>query len=105
MGACSGVLCGRELWSVPSARLVAVLSVSEAVAAHEFDLGRPRHAARLYGGRGVTHRSPMPKLKLTYFDMPGGRGQAARLALDLGEIPYEDDRVKFAEFLSRTPGS
>lgn len=35
----------------------------------------------------------MPKLKLTYFDFDGGRGEAARLALTLGKVAFEDDRV------------
>ena len=35
----------------------------------------------------------MPKLKLTYFDFHGGRGEPARLALSLAGIPFEDDRV------------
>ena len=35
----------------------------------------------------------MPKLKLTYFDFHGGRGEPARLALSIGGIPFEDARV------------
>jgi prostaglandin-H2 D-isomerase / glutathione transferase len=35
----------------------------------------------------------MAKLKLTYFDFHGGRGEPARLALSIGGIPFEDDRV------------
>lgn len=35
----------------------------------------------------------MQKLKLTYFDFDGGRGETIRLALALGKVPYEDDRV------------
>jgi len=35
----------------------------------------------------------MPKLKLTYFDFDGGRGEPARLALHLGGIAFEDQRV------------
>jgi hypothetical protein len=31
----------------------------------------------------------MPKLKLTYFDFHGGRGEPARLALSIGGIPFE----------------
>ena len=30
----------------------------------------------------------MPKLKLTYFDFHGGRGEPARLALSIGGIPF-----------------
>lgn len=37
---------------------------------------------------------PRPaSLKLTYFDFHGGRGEAARLALSIGNVPFEDDRV------------
>jgi glutathione S-transferase len=35
----------------------------------------------------------MAKLKLTYFDFHGGRGEPARLALAIGGIEFEDDRV------------
>ena len=34
-----------------------------------------------------------PRLKLTYFDIHGGRGEAARIALSIGGVPFEDDRV------------
>lgn len=40
----------------------------------------------------------MPKIKLTYFDIDGGRAEPVRLALSLGGIAYEDHRVSFAEF-------
>jgi glutathione S-transferase len=35
----------------------------------------------------------MAKLKLTYFDFDGGRGEPVRLALHIGGIPFEDRRV------------
>lgn len=35
----------------------------------------------------------MPRLKLRYFDFPGGRGESIRLALTIGGVPFEDDRV------------
>lgn len=35
----------------------------------------------------------MPKLKLTYFDFDGGRGEPARLALSIAGIDFEDRRV------------
>jgi glutathione S-transferase len=35
----------------------------------------------------------MNNLKLTYFDFDGGRGECARLALTIGQIPFEDERV------------
>ncbi len=40
----------------------------------------------------------MPKLKLTYFDFNGSRGETARLALSIGGVPFEDARVKPADF-------
>ena len=35
----------------------------------------------------------MPKLILTYFDFDGGRGEAARLAMHLAGIAFEDKRI------------
>lgn len=35
-----------------------------------------------------------PKLKLTYFDFDGGRGETARLALSIAGIAFEDRRVR-----------
>jgi glutathione S-transferase len=35
----------------------------------------------------------MAKLKLTYFDFDGGRGEPARLALHISGIPFEDERI------------
>ena len=43
----------------------------------------------------------MANLKLTYFDFHGGRGEPARLALSIGGIPFEDDRVAFADWERR----
>ncbi|MCI0401364.1 MAG: glutathione S-transferase [Gammaproteobacteria bacterium] len=40
----------------------------------------------------------MRKLKLTYFDFHGGRGEPARLAMFIGEIEFEDRRVPFSEW-------
>jgi prostaglandin-H2 D-isomerase / glutathione transferase len=40
----------------------------------------------------------MDQLKLTYFDMDGGRAEPARLALHIGGIAFEDHRFAFAEF-------
>jgi glutathione S-transferase len=48
----------------------------------------------------------MAKLKLTYFDFDGGRGEPARLALHVGGIPFEDERVSpkdWPQFRDRTP--
>ena len=43
----------------------------------------------------------MTKLKLTYFDFHGGRGEPARLALSIGGIPFEDDRVQSTDWERR----
>ncbi len=40
----------------------------------------------------------MPHLKLTYFDIHGGRGEPARLAMHIGGIDFEDDRLSFQQF-------
>ena len=47
----------------------------------------------------------MPRLKLSYFDFQGGRGEPARLALAIGGIPFEDDRVStdWAKRKGQTP--
>ncbi len=42
----------------------------------------------------------MPKLRFTYFDIKGSRGQVARLALELAGIEYEDVRLPFSEFVA-----
>ena len=42
-------------------------------------------------------------LKLTYFDFRGGRGEPARLALSIGGITFEDDRVPFSDWERRKP--
>ena len=43
----------------------------------------------------------MAKLKLTYFDFHGGRGEPARLALSIGGIPFEDARVQTSDWERR----
>jgi len=40
----------------------------------------------------------MPKLKLTYFDIHGGRGEPARLAMHIGGVDFEDNRISFQQF-------
>ena len=48
----------------------------------------------------------MAKLKLSYFDFDGGRGEPARLALHIGGIPFEDHRInpkEWAGVRERTP--
>ena len=43
----------------------------------------------------------MAKLKLTYFDFHGGRGEPARLALSIGGIAFEDDRFQTSDWERR----
>jgi prostaglandin-H2 D-isomerase / glutathione transferase len=43
----------------------------------------------------------MAKLKLTYFDFHGGRGEVARIALSIGRVPFEDERIPFSEWPGR----
>ena len=48
----------------------------------------------------------MAKLKLTYFDFDGGRGEPARLALHIGGIAFEDHRIAgkdWPAFRDQTP--
>lgn len=48
----------------------------------------------------------MAKLKLTYFDFDGGRGEPARLALHIGGIAFEDNRIAgkdWPTFRAKTP--
>jgi prostaglandin-H2 D-isomerase / glutathione transferase len=40
----------------------------------------------------------MPRLKLTYFDFDGGRGEPARLALYIGGITFEDHRIAVGDW-------
>ena len=40
----------------------------------------------------------MDQLKITYFDVDGGRAEPARLALLIGGIAFEDHRFAFSEF-------
>jgi len=48
----------------------------------------------------------MTKVKLSYFDFDGGRGEPARLALHIGSIPFEDERISpkdWPQYRDRTP--
>lgn len=40
----------------------------------------------------------MTTIKLSYFDFPGGRGEPARLALKLGGIDFDDQRIPLADW-------
>lgn len=42
----------------------------------------------------------MHKLRLDYFDFDGGRGEAARIALSIGGIEFDDHRIPPAEWKS-----
>jgi glutathione S-transferase len=42
----------------------------------------------------------MPRIVLTYFDFDGSRGEAARLAMHLGGIAFEDKRIARNEWTS-----
>ena len=44
---------------------------------------------------------PMAKLKLTYFDFHGGRGEPARLAMSIGGVAFDDDRVQPSDWERR----
>jgi prostaglandin-H2 D-isomerase / glutathione transferase len=45
--------------------------------------------------------SVIPKLKLSYFDFDGGRGEAVRLALTIAKVPFEDERLSREGFAAR----
>lgn len=48
----------------------------------------------------------MAKLKLTYFDFDGGRGEPARLAFHIGDVAFEDHRIAgkdWPAFRDQTP--
>lgn len=45
----------------------------------------------------------MAALKLFYFDFHGGRGEPARLALHIGGVSFEDQRVAFSDWPAIKP--
>ena len=47
----------------------------------------------------------MPKYKLTYFDINGGRAEPIRIALHAAGIDFEDNRISFAEFAEMRSGT
>lgn len=47
----------------------------------------------------------MADMKLTYFDFHGGRGEPVRLALTMGGVPFEDDRVAVVDWPQRKEGT
>src|SRR5205823_3991649 len=70
-------------------------------------LGEPRPSLQcgLDAAARPGHGSGMHKLKLTYFDMHGGRGEVARIALSIGGVAFEDRRVKFADWPALKPST
>lgn len=42
----------------------------------------------------------MPKLRLSYFDFNGGRGEPARLAMSMGGVVFEDHRIPLRDWPS-----
>jgi glutathione S-transferase len=46
----------------------------------------------------------MSKLRLTYFDFHGGRGEPIRLAMFIGGITFEDNRIKGSDWPVLKPG-
>jgi len=47
----------------------------------------------------------MHKLQLSYFDVHGGRGEPIRLALSIGGIPFEDNRVRPQDWPALKPST
>jgi glutathione S-transferase len=47
----------------------------------------------------------MNQIKLTYFDIDGGRAEPTRIALSIAGIPFEDHRIAFAEFREMRGGT
>ena len=45
----------------------------------------------------------MHSIRLTYFDLHGGRGEVARLAMFIGGIDFEDRRIKFDDWPDLKP--
>lgn len=45
----------------------------------------------------------MPKPKLTYFDFAGSRGEECRLALFLGGVDFEDNRIERSTWIDLKP--
>lgn len=47
----------------------------------------------------------MTTYKLSYFDFDGGRGEPVRIAFHAAGIPFEDNRLSFAEFSAMRAGT
>ncbi len=64
-------------------------------------------AARLeHPGEPIVASRQMPKLKVTYFDFPGSRGEEVRLALYVAGVEFEDNRIQgptWPELKDKTP--
>lgn len=44
---------------------------------------------------------PMARMKLSYFDLPGGRGEDCRIAMFMSGVDFDDDRISFADWPQR----
>lgn len=47
----------------------------------------------------------MAQIKLSYFDVPGGRGEECRIAMFMSGVDFEDDRIPFADWPQRKAGT
>ena len=45
------------------------------------------------------------KVTLTYFDLPGSRGEECRLALSIAGVPFTDERLSDAQWEARKPSA
>ena len=43
----------------------------------------------------------MSKITLSYFDLPGGRGEDCRITMFMAGVDFEDDRISFADWPGR----
>lgn len=43
----------------------------------------------------------MAQIKLSYFDIPGGRGEDCRIAMFMSGVDFDDDRIPFADWPQR----
>lgn len=43
----------------------------------------------------------MSTITLSYFDLPGGRGEDCRIAMFMAGVDFEDDRISFADWPGR----
>jgi len=53
----------------------------------------------------MTGEQQMKKVKLSYFDFSGGRGEACRLALYIAGVDFEDDRIDAKNWSAKKPST